>query len=80
LYPLYDVTISPYTSGISKARGAELDNPYRVNNTLVETQNFGRMTVSGKKDERMLKVEFIGIKGERLGGMEHTGKQLKEPN
>ena len=67
LYPLCDVTISPYSSGISKVRGAELNNPYRVTNSLVEAQNFGKITFSGKKNERIMKVEFIGITGAKLG-------------
>jgi alkaline phosphatase D len=78
-YPLYDVTISPYTAGISKASGAEKNNPYRVNGTLVEAQNFGKITVSGAKNERILKVEFIGLKGEQLGNWSVNSKELKIP-
>ena len=67
LYPLYDVTNSPYTSGVGKVRGSELNNPARVVGTLVEAQNFTKVTISGTKKERMMKIEFIGIKGEKLG-------------
>jgi alkaline phosphatase D len=67
LYPLYDVTNSPYTSGVGKVRGEELNNPARMPGTLVEAQNFSKVTVSGKKNERNLKVEFLGLKGEKLG-------------
>ena len=66
-YPLYDVTISPYTAGVSKPSGEEKNNPYRVAGTLVEAQNFGKITVSGDKNNRQLKVDFLGIKGEQLG-------------
>jgi alkaline phosphatase D len=66
-YPLYDVTISPYTAGVSKVSGAEKTSAYRVAGTLVEAQNFGKITVSGAKNKRQLKVDFIGIKGEVLG-------------
>ena len=66
-YPLYDVTISPYTAGVSKPTGDEKNNPYRVAGTLVEAQNFGKITVSGDKNNRQLKVDFLGIKGEQLG-------------
>ena len=66
-YPLYDVTISPYTAGVSKPSGDEKNNPYRVAGTLVEAQNFGKITVSGDKNNRQLKVDFLGIKGEQLG-------------
>jgi alkaline phosphatase D len=66
-YPLYDVTISPYTAGVSKVSGAEKNSAYRVAGTLVEAQNFGKITVSGAKNKRQLKVDFIGLKGEVLG-------------
>ncbi|RYF91653.1 MAG: alkaline phosphatase family protein [Chitinophagaceae bacterium] len=77
LHPLYDVTISPYTAGISKPRGAELASAYRVPNTLVEVQNFGKTEVTGKKGERLLSVKFIGIKGEQLGQWSVSEKELK---
>ena len=66
-YPLYDITISPYTSGVSKPFGAEKNNPSRVAGTLVEAQNFGKISVSGPKKDRVLKIDFLGIKGELLG-------------
>ncbi len=77
-YPLYDVTTSPYTSGISKASGIEKDNPYRVNGTLVEAQNFGKITVSGAKNNRQLKIDFIGVKGEQLGTWSINSNDLKK--
>jgi alkaline phosphatase D len=67
LYPLYDVTNSPYTSGVGKVRGEELNNPARIPGTLVEAQNFTKVTVIGKKNERMIQIEFLGLKGEKLG-------------
>ncbi len=80
LYSLYDVTISPYTAGVSKVRGAEKDNPYRINNTLVEAQNFGRISFSGKKNERTINVEFLGLKGEKMGEWSISESQLRNPN
>ncbi len=77
LYPLYDVTISPLTSGIGKVRGAELNNTARVAGTLVEAQNFGKITVSGKKKNRNLNVEFIGLKGDKLGQWSVNENELK---
>ncbi len=79
-YPLYDVTISPYTAGVSKTSGAEKNNPYRVAGTLVEAQNFGKISVSGAKDNRQLKVDFIGIKGEQLSSWSVNANELKMPN
>lgn len=77
LYPLYDITTSPITAGVSKVRGAELNNPARMSGTLVEEQNFAKVTVSGKKNERVMKVEFIGIKGDKLGEWSVNEQELK---
>jgi alkaline phosphatase D len=79
LYPLYDITNSPYTAGVSKVRGAELNNPARVPGTLVEAQNFTKVNVSGKKNERIMKIEFIGIKGDVLAQWSVAEKELKVP-
>ena len=79
-YPLFDVTISPYTAGISKAGGAEANNSFRIPNTLVEAQNFGKITVSGKRNERVMKIEFIGLKGDKLSEWSVSEKQLTNNN
>lgn len=76
-YPLYDITTSPYTAGISKVTGIEINSPYRIQGTLIEEQNFAKVTVSGKRDERRLKVEFIGLKGESLGEWSVSEQELK---
>jgi alkaline phosphatase D len=55
LFPLYDITVSPYTSGIGKVKGAELNNPVRVAGTLVEEENFSKVTVTGKRNHRTFK-------------------------
>jgi alkaline phosphatase D len=77
LYPLYDITTSPYTSGIGKVKGAELNNLVRIPGTLVEAQNFAKISVTGSKKERELKVEFIGSKGDKLGGWKVNENELK---
>jgi alkaline phosphatase D len=77
-YPLYDITVSPLTSGIGKVTGAEVNNSFREPGTLVEAQNFGRISVSGKKKERMLRIEWIGIKGEILASWSVDEKTLKD--
>lgn len=79
LYPLYDITTSPFTAGVSKVRGIELNNPARMNGTLVEEQNFARITITGKKSERKFTVEFLGIKGQKLGAWSVEEKELKMP-
>lgn len=77
LYPLYDVTVSPYTSGVDKVRGAEINNPARIAGTLVEEQNFAKVSVTGSKNERTMHVVFIGLKGEKLGEWNVNEKELK---
>lgn len=77
LYPLYDVTNSPYTSGVGKVRGEELNNSARMPGTLVEEQNFTKATVSGKKNERVLVIEFLGLKGQKLGSWSIKENELK---
>ncbi|MFN8265831.1 MAG: alkaline phosphatase D family protein, partial [Chitinophagaceae bacterium] len=55
-YPLYDITVSPFTSGTHKFSGPEKENPYRVLG-IDEKQNYGRFTVSGSKGQRKLMIE-----------------------
>ncbi|MBN8688659.1 MAG: alkaline phosphatase family protein [Chitinophagales bacterium] len=75
-YPLYDITVSPLTSGTHTFGAAEKNNPYRVFG-LDEKQNYARFTFSGERGRRQLKVEFIGVKGEKLGEWAITEKELK---
>ncbi|HRI19561.1 MAG TPA: alkaline phosphatase D family protein [Panacibacter sp.] len=64
-YTLYDITASPFTSGIGKTRGAEINNPVRVG-AEIDEQNYARFTFSGKPKERKLTVNFVGLHGETL--------------
>jgi alkaline phosphatase D len=75
-YPLYDITVSPLTSGTHKFFGPEANNPYRVFG-LDEKQNYARFHFSGKKDERKLTVQFIGLKGEKLGTWSVMENEIK---
>lgn len=76
-YALIDITSSPLTSGIAKVYDKEKDNAARVPGTLVEAQNYTRISISGKNGERVLMAEFIGIKGEKLAGWSVSEKDLK---
>lgn len=77
-YPLYDITVSPLTSGTHKFFGPEINNPMRVLG-VDEKQNYGKFSFSGIRNERKLTVEFLGIKGEKLGGWSISEKELKTP-
>ena len=77
-YPLYDITVSPLTSGTHAFSGPEKNNPYRILG-VAEKQNYGRFSFSGPRNDRRLKVEYLGIKGENLGTWEISEKDLKSP-
>jgi alkaline phosphatase D len=78
-YPLYDITVSPLTSGTHKFGGSEKNNPYRVLG-IDEKQNYGKFSFSGKRNERKLTVEFFGVKGDKLGEWSVSEKELKTPS
>ena len=78
-YALYDITTSPLTAGVSAVREPEKSNPERMAGTLVEAQNYAYVTISGKQRERVFKVEFRGLKGEKLGEWSIDENALKFP-
>jgi alkaline phosphatase D len=65
-YDLFDITVSPFTSGVARVRGAEINSPFRVPGSLVEQRNYAKIGVEGKKNERILKVEFRAEDGKML--------------
>jgi alkaline phosphatase D len=75
-YTLYDITVSPLTSGTHTFSGAEKNNPYRVLD-IDEKQNYAKFSFSGKIGDRKLTVNFFGIKGDKLGEWSITEKDLK---
>ena len=62
---------------MGKVHGEEINNPARIPGTLVEAQNFTKVSVSGKKNERVMKIEFLGVKGEKLGEWSVKETELK---
>lgn len=76
-YPLYDVTISSLTAGIVKVKGDEINNPSRIPGTLVEQHNFGKITITGGRNDRVLTVNMIGVKGEKLAEWSINEKELQ---
>ncbi len=77
-YPLYDITVSPLTSGTHKFGGAEKSNPYRVLG-IDEKQNYAKFSFSGNRNDRKLIVNYFGVKGEKLGEWSISEKELKTP-
>jgi alkaline phosphatase D len=78
LYPLYDITVSPLTSGTHTFDRQEKDNPYRVVG-IDQKQNYGRISISGPRGNRKLTVDFLGIKGENITSWSLLEKELKVP-
>ena len=78
-YTLYDITTSPLTAGVAAVRNPERNNPERLPGTLVEAQNYSRISIAGKPKDRTLKVEFVGLKGEKLGEWSISEKELIFP-
>jgi alkaline phosphatase D len=76
LYPLYDITCSPLTSGTHPFGGKEANNPWRVVG-VDKLQNFGRISISGPRSNRILKVEFAGLKGEKLAEWQVGEQELR---
>jgi alkaline phosphatase D len=77
-YPLYDITVSPLTSGTHTFGGVEKNNPYRVLG-IDEKQNYAKFSFSGRRGDRKLTVNFFGIKGNQLGEWSINEKELKTP-
>jgi alkaline phosphatase D len=75
-YDLYDITVSPFTSGVAKVRGVEINNPSRVPGSLVELRNYAKIGVEGKPHERVLRVQFDGLDGRTLYNWTISEKQL----
>jgi alkaline phosphatase D len=60
-YALYDLTSSSITAGPNNK--PELDNPMRVEGTLVAENNFCKISISGKRKERKLLISCINREG-----------------
>jgi alkaline phosphatase D len=77
-YPLYDITVSPLTSATHVFGGPEKNNPYRVLG-VDQKHNYGKISISGPRGARVLKVEYLGTKGELLGTWSVGEKELRTP-
>ncbi len=61
---LYDITSSPLTSG-TRTRVDE-NNENRIDGSFVLQRNYSKITISGKRGERTLKLSFHDINGKEL--------------
>jgi alkaline phosphatase D len=75
-YPLYDLTASPLTSGVSMSATNEA-NTLRVPGTLVQERNFALMEVSGPRRDRKLKIKIMNKDSKVLWEREIAAKELE---
>ena len=75
-YSLFDITSSSITAGVNTQKLNE--NPYRIGGSVQEN-NFTKVSVSGPKNDRELKFEFININGEIKSEFKISEKELKTP-
>jgi alkaline phosphatase D len=79
LYPLYDFTSSPLTSGPANPTREE-NNPARVAGTLVKQQrNFGLIEASGTARNRKLTLRILNSAGKQLWRHEISQNELAFP-
>ncbi len=69
-YPLYDLTVSPLTSGVA-GRNAE-DNPLQVDGTLVKKKTYAHINVYGTRQERAIEIKVYDS-----NGVEQWKKEIK---
>ena len=80
LYPLYDFTSSSLTAGIAAPRGPEVENPYRVQGTLVaDKHTFGLIRVSGTRTDRVMTLECRDVTGEVRWTHSIKARDLRPP-
>jgi alkaline phosphatase D len=75
-YPLYDITVSPLTSGPSKPSAEEANSP-QVEGTLYTERNFAFAEISGPRKDRVLKLTVNSVKGEQIWMKEFRANDLK---
>ncbi|HEX8549056.1 MAG TPA: alkaline phosphatase D family protein, partial [Cytophagaceae bacterium] len=74
-YTLYDLTVSPLTSGVHKFVE---HNELRVANSLVLEKNFGMLEFSGPPESRVMTIRIYNNKGIELWHKEIYAKDLKK--
>ncbi|NTW49761.1 MAG: alkaline phosphatase family protein [Chlorobiales bacterium] len=75
-YPLYDLTVSPLTSG-PHVQAKEENNTLRVPNTLVMERNFATITFSGPYNDRKMTITVYNTDGKNLWTREISLKELR---
>jgi alkaline phosphatase D len=76
-YPLYDWTVSPFTSGVVSDKALKDNNPYRVDGSSFFTHNFGVISFSGNKANRQIKLSLFDKDGIELWNKVILRKELE---
>ncbi len=80
LYPFYEFTSSPLTSGMASSFEKEANNPARVAGTWVtDRRSFGLLEVTGPPEDRVLTLRAIDAKGTELWKHEIHARELEPP-
>ena len=78
-YPIYDLTVSPLTSGVAAARDIEKNSPDLITGTLIEDiQTFGLIEVSGPVKERKMKINIFDNTGLKKWDFEINSAELQD--
>lgn len=77
LYPLYDLTVSPFTSGAGGVAVESEPNTLRVPNTLLKERNFSTIEVTGEAKNRKLTITLFNTAGTQLWQKEISAKELE---
>ena len=78
MYPLYDLTVSPMSAGVS-APSAEEHNTGRVEGTLVNALNFASLDFSGPRLRRTMTIRVFDSYGKELWTRALTAQDLGWP-
>ncbi|MCU0391223.1 MAG: alkaline phosphatase family protein [Thermoflexibacter sp.] len=66
LYPLYDLTVSPLTSGAGGVAVEKEANTLRVPDTLLKERNFSILEITGDAKNRKLTISIFNTVGKQL--------------
>ena len=75
VYPMYDLTCSPLTSGTNN--DDESYNSYGIKETLVSVHNFGMLNITGPAKDRELTIEIFDKDGQELWTKSIKANDLK---
>lgn len=76
-YPLYEMTISPLTSRLYNASGAEKDMPIRIKK-VEGVHNYGKISITGDYKSRKLTLNYYDKDGKLLESWSIDQKDLKD--